>query len=94
MPRASWIDDDNHPDIDAHMNQLDHFAQSIADGAVDKAELDKQEQNLLAAMRKVEPTLSDDQHAAVTSLLAELTAYAVMQLLHEMAKSKIQAAIQ
>lgn len=93
MPRASWIDDDNHPDIDAHMNQLDHFTQSIADGAIDKAELDKQEQNLIAAMRKVEPTLSDEQHAAVTGLLAELTAYAVMQLLHEMAKSKLQAAI-
>ena len=42
-------------------------------------------------MRKVEPTLSDEQHAR-TSLMAELTAYAVMQLLTR-DQAKIQAAI-
>ena len=28
MARASWIDDDHHPDLDAHMAQLEHFATS------------------------------------------------------------------
>ena len=39
MARANWIDDDNHPDLDAHVGQLEHFAKAIADGAIDAAEL-------------------------------------------------------
>jgi hypothetical protein len=93
MARTSWIDADNHPDIDAHVSQLDHFTQAIADGAVDTAELAKQEQNLLAAMRAVEKDLTDEQHAKVTKLLAELAAYSVMELLHEMTQAKLQRAI-
>lgn len=90
MARTSWIDADNHPDLDAHVQQLEHFTQSLADGKVDTAELAKQEQNLLAAMKAVESTLSDDQHAKVTRLLAELAAYTVMELLHEMAQAKVE----
>jgi hypothetical protein len=93
MARANWIDDDNHPDIDAHVSQLDHFTAALADGHVDQQELDRQEQNLLAAMREVEPLLSDEAHAKVTRLLAELAAYTAMELLHEMAQAKVQAAI-
>lgn len=93
MARANWIDDDDHPAIDAHMSQLEHFASSIKDGNIDQPELDKQEQNLLVAMREVEPMLSDEQHAKVTQLLAELAAYTVMQMLHEMTAAKVQAAI-
>jgi hypothetical protein len=93
MARTSWIDADNHPDIDAHVSQLEHFTKSIADGHVDNAELAKQEQNLLAAMRAVEKDLSDDQHAKVTKLLAELAAYSVMELLHTMTQAKLERAI-
>ena len=93
MARSSWIDANNHPDIDAHLSQLQHFTQSIADGAVDPAELAAQKQNLLAAMRAVEKDLSDDQHAKVTKLLAELAAYSVMELLHDLTQAKLARAI-
>jgi len=93
MSRANWIDDEDHPAIDAHMQQLEHFSAAIADGHIDRPELDRQEQNLILAMKEVEGTLSDDQHAKVTALLAELAAYTVMQMLHEMTSAKIQAAI-
>lgn len=93
MARASWIDDDNHPDIDAHMHQLEHFTKSLADGVIDKDELSGQEERLLAAMREVESVLDDAQHAKVTSLLAELAAYTVMELLHSMAKARVEKAI-
>lgn len=93
MARTSWIDADNHADIDAHLQQLEHFTRSIADGVVDSAELAKQEQNLVAAMKAVEKDLSDDQHAKVTKLLAELAAYSVMELLHTMTQAKLQRAI-
>jgi hypothetical protein len=93
MARASWLDDDSHPDLDAHVGKLDHFAASLADGVIDAQELTTQEQNLAAAMQAVEASLSDDQHAKVTKLLAELTAYSVMRTLHEMAQAKVHSAV-
>ena len=91
MARVSWIDDNSHPDLDAHVQSLEHFASSLADGVVDAGELTTQEKNLVTAMRAVEPSLSDEQHAKVTKLLAELTAYSVMRTLHEMAQARVQA---
>lgn len=85
MGRANWLDDENHPVIDEHLEQLEHFTSSMADGVIDQDELDKQEKNLIAAMKAVESELSDDQHAKVTKLLAELSAYNVMAVLHGLA---------
>ncbi len=93
MARANWIDDDNHPDLEAHVGQLEHFAAALADGKVDAAELATQADNLMAAMRAVEGDLTDDQHAKVTKLLAETVAFAVMQVLHDMAQAKVAAAV-
>jgi len=93
MARTSWLDADDHPDIDAHLQQLEHFTASMADGVIEQAELAKQEQLLIAAMKDVEAALDDAQHAKVTKLLAELAAYTVMELLHSMAQAKIERAI-
>jgi hypothetical protein len=91
MARTSWIDADSNPDLDAHVAQLEHFTASMADGNIDAAELERQEQNLVAAMRAVESSLSDDQHAKVTRMLAELTAYSVMRTLHDLAAARVRA---
>jgi predicted transcriptional regulator len=93
MARANWISDDNHPAIDAHMQQLEHFTKSLADGVVDKQELATQNDKLVAAMRAAESVLNDDQHAKVTALLAELAAYTVMEMLHSMTQARVAAAI-
>ncbi len=93
MARTSWINDDSTPDLDAHVAQLEHFTQSIADGVIDAKELSTQEQNLVSAMKAVEGALDDAQHAKVTKLLAELTAYSVMRTLHEMAQARVQGAV-
>ena len=93
MARASWINDDSHPDLDAHVDSLDHFTASLADGVIDDKELATQEANLVTAMKAVEGSLSDDLHAKVTKLLAELTAYSVMRTLHEMAQARIQKVV-
>ena len=90
MPRASWLDDDSHPDLDAHVSQLEHFANAIADGVVDDGELAKQEALVADAMRAVESSLDDATHAKVTTLLAQVTAYTVMQVLHDMAQAKVR----
>ena len=78
----------SHPDLDAHVDKLDHFAASLADGVIDDRELATQEKNLVSAMSAVEGSLTDDQHAKVTKLLAELTAYSVMRTLHEMMQAR------
>lgn len=93
MARASWINDDTTPDLDAHVGQLEHFTQSIADGVIEAQELATQEQNLVTAMKAVEGSLDDEQHAKVTRLLAEVAAYAVMRTLHEMAQARVQGAL-
>jgi hypothetical protein len=93
MARTSWINDDTTPDLDAHVGQLEHFTQSIADGVIDDKELATQEQNLVAAMKAVEGSLDDATHAKVTRLLAEVAAYAVMRTLHEMAQARVQGAL-
>lgn len=93
MARSSWINDDSTPDLDEHVNKLEHFATSLADGVVDARELATQEANLVTAMKAVEGSLSDDQHAKVTKLLAELTAYSVMRTLHEMAQARVAQAV-
>lgn len=93
MARTSWINDESTPDLDAHVNKLEHFAASLADGVIDAQELSTQEKNLVAAMKDVEGSLDDAQHAKVTKLLAELTAYSVMRTLHEMAQARVQNAV-
>ncbi len=93
MARSSWINDESTPDLDEHVNKLEHFASSLADGVIDANELATQEKNLVAAMKAVEGTLDDEQHAKTTKLLAELTAYAVMRTLHEMAQARVQSAV-
>ncbi|MGE0397299.1 MAG: hypothetical protein AB7T06_11305 [Kofleriaceae bacterium] len=93
MARSSWINDDSTPDLDEHVGKLEHFATALADGVVDAKELSTQEANLVAAMKAVEGSLSDDQHQKVTKLLAELTAYSVMRTLHEMAQARVAQAV-
>ena len=41
-------------------------------------------QRLVAAMRQLEPTLSDELHGKVTTMMVELSAYNIMRLLHEL----------
>ena len=93
MARTSWIDADSNPDLDAHVSKLEHFTQSLADGVITSDELEKQENNLVSAMKAVEASLNDEQHGKVTKLLAELTAYSVMRTLHEMTQARVQSAI-
>lgn len=85
MARTSWFDERaEHPVIQEQLAKLDSFTSAMADGVVEKKELDAQEQRLAAAMKKLEPELNDDVHAKVTTVLVELTAYNVMRLLHEL----------
>jgi predicted transcriptional regulator len=93
MARVSWFDDKaEHPLIHDQVKKLESFTSALADGVVSRQELAGQEQRLMAAMKKVEGELSDDQHAKVTALLVELSAYNVMRLLHELQTERARMA--
>ena len=93
MARTSWFDEKaEHEAIQERASKLESFTSSLADGVVSKQELGGQEQRLVAAMKKLEPALSDDLHAKVTDVLVELTAYNVMRLLHELQAERPRAA--
>jgi hypothetical protein len=83
--RTSWFDDNaQHPSIHEKVEKLKSFTDAMADGMIEKKELDAQEQRLVAAMKALEPALNDDQHAKVTGVMVELSAYNIMRLLHEL----------
>ena len=92
MPtKQSWLDDKAQTSlIDGYVQKLGTFVDAMADGQIDDRELASQEQRLVAALKEVEPTLSDSQHAQVTKLLCELTAYNVMQTLNSLQSARPQ----
>jgi hypothetical protein len=88
-PRASWLDEAAQtPLIEQSARKLDSYLTALADGRVDESELRDQESRLVKLMREIEPQLDDALHAKVTQLLCELTAYDLMQMLHEMQRSR------
>ena len=93
MARVSWFDDKSeHPIIHERVNKLESFTSALADGVVSKQEVSGQEQRLVAAMKKLESELNDEQHSKVTTVLIELTAYNVMRLLHELQAERARLA--
>ena len=93
MARTSWFDDKaEHEAIQERASKLESFTSALADGVVSKQELTGQEQRLLAAMKTLEPDLSDALHAKVTTVLVELTAYNVMRTLHELQAERARMA--
>jgi hypothetical protein len=89
MTRVSWFDEKTHmPVIDEQVHKLSTFVDAMADGVIDEAELDKQQTSVVAAMKAVEGELNDEQHAKITRLMVELSAYNIMRLLHELQQSR------
>jgi hypothetical protein len=94
MARTSWFDDKaGHEAIQDRVRHLDSFTSALADGVITSKELDGQETRLVAAMKAAEPLLNDDQHAKLTTVLVELTAYNIMRLLHELQAERTRMAI-
>lgn len=93
MARQSWLDDETQEVmIDDYAQKLSTFIDALADGKIDAGEVKAQEERLADAMKAVESELDDELHAKVTALLCELTAFNLMNMLHEMneARPKVQ----
>lgn len=89
MARKSWLDEKGETTlIDGYAQQSSDFIAAMADGTIDKDEVEKQEAKLVELMKKVEPNLSDEQHAEITELLCELSTFNVMQMLNVLHQSR------
>ena len=94
MLRMNWFDENTkHTVIDEQVEKLASFADAMADGIIERQELERQERSLVAVMQDVEGSLTDEQHAKVTRLLVELSAYNVMRTLHELHAQRLQNAL-
>ena len=93
MAKTSWFDErTEHPTLHERVEKLDSFTQAMADGRIDRQELDAQEARLTAAMKALEPELSDQLHAQVTTVMIKLNAYNVVRLLHELQAERARVA--
>lgn len=94
MSRKSWTDEQGETTlIDDYARQSTAFIDAMADGKIDLAEVESQEATLVALMKKIEPTLDDEQHAAITELLCEISVYSVMQLLNTAYEARISQGV-
>ncbi len=93
MARIDWFDDEKDvPVVDEQVHKLESFVDAMADGVIEKSELEKQQSSVVSAMRAVQGDLNDAQHEKVTRLLVELSAYNVMRLLHELQQARLHKA--
>jgi hypothetical protein len=87
--RTPWLDDKTDaPLIDHYVQRLGTFLEAMADGRIDAGELKAQEERVTALMKTVEPELSDEVHEKVTHLLCELSAYNIMQTIHQLVRDR------
>jgi hypothetical protein len=87
--KSQWFDESTETPIIAEQSRrLDSFLTAVADGRVDKRELEDQEQRLVNLMREIEPQLEPAMHEKVTQLLCELTAYDMMNVMNMMQQAR------
>ncbi|MSR56655.1 MAG: hypothetical protein EXS05_03150 [Planctomycetaceae bacterium] len=87
--RVHWFDEKSHtPLIDQYARKMTSFLEVMADGKIDDQELKTQETRVYSLMKELEPQLDDALHAKVTTLLCELAAYDLMQMLGQMRQSR------
>lgn len=95
MARTSWLDETTDlPTLEARVHELETFAQALADGKIERHELDAQQARLVAAMKAVEADLPEELHAKVTSVLVEMCAYDIMRTLHELQAERMRRKLQ
>ncbi len=93
MARKSWLDDKAESTlIDDYARDLSGFIEAMADGVMEAQEVQQQEQRVVALMKQIEPQLDDKMHEQVTKLLCEISAFSVMQVLHELYEARPKVA--
>jgi hypothetical protein len=83
--RTPWLDEKGETLlIDDQARKLGYFVDALADGRIDKHELEEAEKHVIDLLKEVEPKLDDSLHEQVSRLLVGVSAYCIMQTLAEM----------
>ena len=83
--RTDWLDaKTDTPLIGQYAERLGTFLEAMADGRIDNQELKDQEARVVALMKAVEPNLDDKLHEKMTQLLCEISAYNIMNTMHQL----------
>jgi hypothetical protein len=87
--KSTWFDETSNASLIADQAQrLESFIHTMADGKVTDDEVKAQEQLVVKLMKEIEPQLDAQLHERVTQLLAEITAYDMMQSLNMMQSAR------
>ncbi len=87
--KSTWFDETSNASLIADQAQrLKSFIHTMADGKVTDDEVKTQEQRVVKLMKEIEPQLDAQLHERVTQLLAEITAYDMMQSLNMMQSAR------
>jgi hypothetical protein len=83
MARDGWFDGQGIDLLrDDFLEEHPRWQRYIADGQISAAEILDQESCIIEMLKKLEPTLSDTQHQALTSVLLEYEVLINMALVH------------
>ena len=83
MARDGWFDGQGVDLLrDEFLEEHAAWLRYIADGQITASEILEQEGRIIEMLTKVEPTLNDDQHAALTKVLLEYEVLVNMALVH------------
>jgi hypothetical protein len=87
--RTHWLDEaTDTPLIGRYVERLNTFLEAMADGRIEPHELKAQEDRVVSLMKVIEPQLRDELHEQVTHLLCELSAYNIMNTLHQLMEER------
>jgi len=91
-PPSGWLDETReYPVIAEKARQLESFLAAVADGKIEKSEIDAQEQRVVQLMKEIEPQLPPDLHEKVGALLCELTAHTMMRMIYAFEEARPKA---
>lgn len=83
MTRDGWFDGKGIDLLrDEFLEEHDGWRRYIEDGKITAGEILEQEARITQMLRKLEPTLNDEQHSALTKTLLEYEVLVNMALLH------------
>jgi hypothetical protein len=89
VERTRWLDPrTDTPLLQRYARRMRTFLDAMADGIIQKHELNEQEARLVALMKEVNPKLEDSLHEKVTNLRCELTVYDLIQMLHTLQEAR------
>lgn len=84
MSRKSWFDaQSNELNFSEYVERMESWQQALSDGVISPEEVHQQTERVANLLRALEPKLSDELHAEITTVFYELAVLYGMQRMAE-----------